>query len=250
MKDLKELAALTRQHISENHDPKEWLPIDKESYDYFRELASAETKKPPQPQTPAPAPQKKITSCAPVKPKIEPPVAPERKKTEEKPPPPPKVVDQSIQLNPPQMKETADLSPQIAVIRQACPTIQIVETIPDPASDEVRFFSVMADELEKSFWGKVVKALKERGVNVRVVDCQSEEDLVQSLQNDHEARLLLVPRKHLDALKPLGHRQHETTMKHYFQNTPLIALEEVSLYETDLSLKRMLWQQLRSELNI
>ena len=250
MKELKELAALTRRHINENYDAKEWLPTDKESYDYFKDLARAETKKAPQPEIAEPPPPKKITSCAAPKYKKEPPPAPEPKNEEEKKAFSPKTVDQSIQLQPSQREEAADLSPQIALIRQVCPQIQIVEDIPEPRSEAVKFFFAMPGESENSFRSKVIKALEERGVVADAIDCESEEDLVKQLQKDADARLLLVPRKHLKALQDLGHSQHSSTMKHYLQKTPLIALEEVALYETDLSLKRMLWQQLRSELNI
>ncbi len=238
---LKELTHLTRQHLSEEYDESEWLFTDQQSYDYFRKMAQ----KNPSPPPATPKPVKKITTCVPEKPKKTslPPPEPEA-------PAPAGPVKESIQLETKTTEEAPDLSPQLDLIRRVCPKIKLIEEIPEPNNDYVQFYSVNSSEEERAFWAKVIQALEDRGIECRRTDCESQKQLIDSLKEIANIRLLLVPRKYLAVLKELGYRQHASTMRHYIQNVPLIALEDVSLYETDLSLKRMLWQNLRSELNI
>ncbi len=237
---LKELAQLTRQHLCEEYDESEWLLTDQQSYDYFRKMAKKSSPPPPA----KPTPVKKFMPCVPEQPKkASPPPEP-------KAPVPVKQVKESIQLETKRTQEAPELSSQLDLIRRVCPKINLIEEIPQPKNDYVQFYSVSSDGVQRAFWTKVITALEDRGVECRRIDCENQEQLIESLKDLANIRLLLVPRKYLPDLKELSYRQHPSTMKHYIQNVPLIALEDVSLYETDLSLKRMLWQNLRSELNI
>ncbi|NGX58178.1 MAG: hypothetical protein K940chlam3_01083 [Chlamydiae bacterium] len=221
---LAELVSLTKEYLNDEFSAHDWIATDRETHQFFRALAiqsKPRIQAPPQVEAPKKTGViKSLLKTPPKKPVIE-------KKQEApvkvKPPQTPKPVS----VKEFSKEKPKDLGPQIKLIQEVCPSVKIVEEIPKPAGPKkVLIFT----ENETTFWGKVAKALSDRGIIVEILKFDENADQIS------DQNLILVPR----SLKP-----------HFeSQKIPLVATEEVALYEKDTYLKRVLWQTLCTELRI
>ena len=139
----------------------------------------------------------------------------EQVKVQEPPPPEP------VTIKPVEKEKPRDLSAQLDLIRKTCPNLQVIAEIPEPAGPKK--VSIVCDQSE--FWNKVAGALRDRGVEVEVVDEPSKVS---------GAHLVLLPR---DIEPP-------------FQGIDVIKTETAALYQKDAYLKRILWKTLCEKLGL
>lgn len=269
---LKELVSLAKDHLTTEYDNKEWLMTAPKTCQFFRDLAASGKRKPSQASNSS-MPKKTITSLA-KKESIQHLESPENlssakayagrpsrdlpsRETKQAETPASYQGTQDverlpqIQLQKKKEIEALDLSPQIALIREVCPQIKLVPEPLKPGKAEkglVKLITVAAGPADTAFWSKVAAALKDRKVAAEHINFGTLDEFYKSMENIDDTLLLLIPRKHLQDLK--GYRKDDSSMKHYFHETLLIPVEDASLYESDIYLKRMLWQTLRSHLNI
>ena len=155
MQPLKELIQLTKKHSEEEYDSHEWIATTKETHQFFRHLA---VQSKPVAKTPtAPPPKKTGTVRTLSKPTAK---KAEQVKVQEPPPPEP------VTIKPVEKEKPRDLSAQLDLIRKTCPNLQVIAEIPEPAGPKK--VSIVCDQSE--FWNKVAGALRDRGVEVEVVD--------------------------------------------------------------------------------
>jgi len=167
----------------------------------------------PQNQNPKPTGTVRSLAKKPEVKKVEPP-KPVEKETPPKPPEP-------VAIKPVEKEAPHDLNAQLELIRRVCPSIKVIEQIPEPRGPQK---VVIVCDLNP-FWEKVAGALVDRGIVVEVIGIDGEIS---------EADLILMPR----------------SLKRMVDGTDTIQTEETPLYLKDTYLKKVLWQTLCSKLGL
>lgn len=246
---FQELVALTKRHLVEEYAPNAHLLTDRETYNYFRSLATppppVETKVVVQPKAyKPPEPAKKAAIPSAPEPKIEQTVQPQPKT-------PPKIEAAASLEN-----DTHDFSAVRAALKEAASHLKIVEMVPDDSIakriaaswketlPEVLIIQEDINDEQQSLLQKICDAIQTLGYSAKVL---ASDIPWESLLTCPHLKLILITQQMLQKYPAIQqkYRYDQSRKRHYLDGILLCPLPSIDKLQQDPESKAQLWQAIR-----
>lgn len=282
--EYRELLALTQIHLLQENKRDSWLTTDPETFAIFKKQALQQKKTqippvsqippPPRPPQPQPIPTPPIATP----PKLEVPLPPPLPPTppprpaakplpqmpELKTPPKSSADMKQIHLDPLSPAQTVDFSEWKKIVKDKCPNLAIVDTIPDDSEarriqnswkdpkplPSILILSFQESAKERAFLNNLTNAIR---VNFDTAATFTPSEV--SIQYGWDT-VLAANTTRLIIANAHGLQAHQELMRHYREmpkagkffmgKVPLYLMSDVTLYMREPHLKMSLWQDIRN----